>query len=124
MKAVILAGGSGTRLWPASTKKFPKQFHSLVSDKTLLQETYDRLNFLKPEDIFIATNKDYVDIIKNQLPNIDDEHLIIEPEMRDTAPCIGYAATYLAHKTDPEEVMCVIYADHLIQDSDELMVFG
>ncbi|MBU2524102.1 NTP transferase domain-containing protein [Patescibacteria group bacterium] len=119
MKAVILAGGSGSRLWPVSTDKLPKQFHSLVSNKTLLQETYNRLNFLKPEDIYVATNKDYVDLVKEQIANIQDDHIIAEPGMRDTAPCIGYAATILAKKTSENEVMCIIYADHLIQDTKE-----
>lgn len=119
MKAVILAGGRGTRLWPASTDNYPKQFHSLVSDKTLLQETYDRLNFLNPEDIFIATNESYIPLIIEQLPNIKKENIISEPAMRDTATCIGYAASYIAKKYEEEEVMSIIYADHLIQDNEE-----
>lgn len=119
MKAVILAGGSGTRLWPVSTESFPKQFHQLVSDKTLLQETYNRLNFLNPEDIFIATNERYVSIITDQLPEIPEENILIEPAMRDTATCIGYAATVLEKRFGPDEVMAIIYADHLIQNTEE-----
>lgn len=119
MKAVILAGGRGTRLWPASTDSYPKQFHSLVSEKTLLQETYDRLDFLAPEDIYVATNENYFPFIKEQIPQIKDENIISEPAMRDTATCIGYAATYIGNKCGNNEVMSIIYADHLIQNNAE-----
>lgn len=116
MKAVILAGGGGTRLWPLSTPEKPKQFHSLVSDKTLLQDTFERLSFLEPRDIFVATNASYANYIESQLPEISKENIIIEPALRDTASCIGFAATIINNRFGKDEVMAIIYSDHLIKN--------
>jgi len=118
MKAVILAGGGGTRLWPLSTPEKPKQFQKLVSDKTLLEETIDRLDFLDPADIYLAINKKHHDLVKNLAPSIPEKNIIIEPALRDTASCIGFAAAII-EKRHPGEVMAVIYADHLIQNKEE-----
>jgi mannose-1-phosphate guanylyltransferase len=121
MKTVILAGGSGTRLWPMSTKKIPKQFQKLIGNESMLVQTIKRLSFQKPEDIYIATNSEYQDIVQEQTEGlIPHENIIIEPALRDTAPCIGLIATTLAKK-DPNDVMAVIYADHLIQDEKEFV---
>lgn len=118
MKAVILAGGGGTRLWPLSTPEKPKQFQKLVSDKTMLEETVARLDFLKPDDIYIAINKKHLALTKELCPQIPAENIIIEPALRDTAPCIGLAAAIIAHR-HPGEIMAVIYADHLIRNKKE-----
>ncbi len=118
MKAVILAGGAGTRLWPLSTEEKPKQFHSLVSDKTMLQEAYERVAFLEPQDIYVATNAKYFKYVCEQLPDVPQENIIIEPALRDTATCIGFAAAIIGKK-HPEEVMAVVYADHMVQDKEE-----
>ena len=118
MYAVILAGGAGTRLWPLSTEEKPKQFHSLVSDKTMLQEAFERTAFLPAKNILIATNEKYVPYIREQLPQVPEENIIVEPAMRDTATCIALAATII-NKRDPESVMAIIYADHLVQDKKE-----
>lgn len=118
MKIVILAGGTGTRLWPMSTKEKPKQFQSLVSNRTMFQETLARVSFLKPEDIYISTNAKYVDLVKEQAPRVPVKNIIAEPSFQDTAPCIGLAAALIA-KENPEEVMAVIYADHLVKDEEE-----
>jgi len=103
MKAVILAGGVGTRLWPASRTKKPKQFQKLTGNKTMLQETLKRVSFLKKTDIYIATNKEFVSEIKKELPNFPKKNIIVEPALRDTATCIGYAAMILSLK-NPDDV--------------------
>ena len=91
--ALIMAGGSGTRFWPLSTTERPKQFLDLISDKTMIRETIDRIKKLIPvEKIFISTNIVYLDIIRKQLPEIPEKNIIFEPMARDTAACIGYAA--------------------------------
>ncbi len=119
MKAVILAGGTGTRLWPLSRVNKPKQFQKLISDKTMLQETIERLSFLKPEHIFVSTNQKYLDTVREQVKGkIPQSNIIVEPDLKDTAPCIGLAAAYLAKKY-PNDVMSIIYADHLVQKKDE-----
>ncbi|MFC1615599.1 mannose-1-phosphate guanylyltransferase [Patescibacteria group bacterium] len=118
MKAVILAGGGGTRLWPLSTPQVPKQFQKITSDKTMIEETLDRLDFLDTKDIYIAFNKQQITFIERYCPNIPEENLIIEPALRDTSSCIGFAASVI-EKKHPGEVMAVIYADHLIQNKDE-----
>ena len=119
MKAVILAGGGGTRLWPLSTPEKPKQFHSLVSEQTLLQDTFERLSFLEPKDIFVATNESYAHFIESQLPEIQKENIIIEPALRDTASCIGFAATIINNRFGKDEVMAIIYSDHLIKNKQQ-----
>lgn len=118
MKAVILAGGGGTRLWPLSTPERPKQFQKLVSEKTMIEETVERLDFLKPEDIYVAINEKHLELVKELCPTIPERNIIIEPALRDTAPCIGFASTIIA-KRYPGEVMAIIYADHLIKNKAE-----
>ncbi len=122
MKAVILAGGIGSRLWPLSKKIRPKQFQKLISNKTMLQDTIERLNFLKPADIYISTNEEYRNlVVKQSRPyRIPLKNIIVEPALRDTAPCIGLAAVYIA-AVNPDEVMSIIYADHLIQNTAEFV---
>lgn len=118
MKAVILAGGGGTRLWPLSTPERPKQFQKLVSDKTMIEETVERLDFLHPEDIYIAINEKHLGLVRDLCPTIPAKNIIIEPDLRDTAPCIGLASTIIA-KRHPGEVMAIIYADQLIKNKAE-----
>ena len=88
--AIIMAGGVGSRFWPVSTWAFPKQFHDMLgTGQTLLQRTYQRLaGFIPKENILISTNEIYKNLVKTQLSGISDENLVLEPSMRNTAPCI------------------------------------
>lgn len=114
---VIMAGGVGSRFWPVSTREFPKQFHDMLgTGHSLLQTTFKRLSaFIPPANILILTNASYSDIILEQLPEIDESQLVLEPVGRNTAPCILLAALKI-HKQDPEGVMLVAPSDHWIID--------
>ena len=116
--ATIMAGGAGTRFWPASTKANPKQLLNLAGERSMIQSTVDRLNGLVDHDhLLIVTNKSLVDAISKQLPEIPAEAIIGEPAKRDTAPCIGLAAAWIAAK-DPDATMVVMPADHVIRPDD------
>jgi mannose-1-phosphate guanylyltransferase len=116
MKLVILAGGSGSRLWPLSKKNSPKQLMPIVGELTLLQKTYERLRQgFNSSDIYLSTGAAQVESIKLQLPELPDDHYIIEPCRRDTAAAIGLAAMTLAKKY-PDEVMINVNSDHFIKD--------
>ena len=113
---VIMCGGSGSRFWPKSRKMYPKQFLKTVGEKTMIQLTVDRISgFIPIENIYMVTSVGYVTTIKEQVPQILEENLIIEPMAKETAACIGYSAVKLLKK-DPEAVMIVLPADHYIQD--------
>ncbi len=112
---VIMAGGYGTRFWPYSRSNKPKQLLKIFSDKSLMQETVDRLSPLIPdENIFISTNEFLGNLIKEELPNVN---FVIEPMQRDTAACIGLSAITLYDK-DPEAVMFIETSDHIYKDID------
>lgn len=116
--ATIMAGGSGTRFWPASRKSNPKQLLNLTGDRSMLQATADRLKGLCPsENLLIVTNQLLVDSIAEQLPDVPRESIIGEPAKRDTAPCVGLAAAWIAAK-DPDATMVVMPADHVIGPDD------
>jgi mannose-1-phosphate guanylyltransferase len=118
MYAVIMAGGSGTRLWPMSRESKPKQLHKLVSDKTLIQETYARVSKVIPnQNIYISTISELIDEIKKQLPEVPDENFIIEPVRRNTAPAFAYISSKIIEK-DPEAVIATIASDHMIKNVD------
>lgn len=119
MKFLILAGGTGTRLWPLSNDSVPKQFHRFLGERTLLQMAYDRLGFANPDDVFVSTNLKYKDIIMEQLPEVSTNNLICEPLKRDTAPCISFAMKYIMDAVGPDEVVTIINADQLIVDDEE-----
>ncbi len=116
MKAVIFAGGVGTRLWPVSRKKSPKQFEKIIGEKSTLQ-TY--LDLLIPEfskdDIYIATGKEYVDLVRQQIDFVPSRNVIGEPMRKDVGPAVAFWAGYLA-KTYPNEPMIVLWSDHLIRN--------
>lgn len=116
LHAVILAGGRGTRFWPRSRKRLPKQLLPVVGDETLLQQTVSRLEPLIPPDrIWIFTNDLLRMRIRRQLPAVPTRQIIAEPVQRNTGPCIAMAARLLRER-DPDAVMAVFPADHLIAD--------
>lgn len=116
MKAVIFAGGVGTRLWPLSRKKSPKQFEKIVGDKSTLQLAAARIQpDFSWEDIFVATGHAYVDIVRTQLTELPKTHVIGEPEMRDVGPAVGLMAGILA-RTSPLEPMAILWSDHLVKN--------
>lgn len=119
LHAVIMAGGSGTRFWPASRKAMPKQLLTLAGDRSMIQATADRLGTLVPSDRrMVVTNRTLVDAVRAQLPDLPGSAIIGEPCKRDTAPCIGLAAQLIA-RHDPEAILLVMPADHVItSDAD------
>jgi len=120
--AVIMAGGVGSRFWPVSTQEYPKQFHDMLgTGESLIQRTFNRINALIPaENIFIATNKRYESLVLEQLPKTTKKQLLLEPAMRNTAPCILYAALKI-HNLNEDAVMLVAPSDHWIEDETEFL---
>lgn len=114
--ALIMAGGKGERFWPRSRKNNPKQFLCLTGDgKTMIQQTVERIrSIVDIEDIFIATNEKYKELVKQQLPEIPDENILLEPIGRNTAPCIGMGAVHVRRKYD-DAIMMVLPSDHQIK---------
>ena len=114
--ALIMAGGRGERFWPKSRKTLPKQFLSLTGDgKTMIQLTVERiLPLVEMDDIYIVTNKDYSQLVREQLPEIPERNILCEPVGRNTAPCIGLGAMHINQKYD-DAVMMVLPSDHLIK---------
>ncbi len=120
--AVIMAGGVGSRFWPASTEEQPKQFHDFLgTGRTLLQQTYDRLSKVVPkENIYFVINRKYKSLVLNQIPETTEMHLIMEPAAMNTAPCIAYAS-YKIHAKNPEAKLFIAPSDHLIMFQDEFV---
>ncbi|MEN8138759.1 MAG: mannose-1-phosphate guanylyltransferase [Bacteroidota bacterium] len=120
--AIIMAGGIGSRFWPMSTTKYPKQFHDILGvGKSLLQLTFDRLNNIIPkENIYIVTNEIYEDQVLDQLKGISETQVLLEPVMRNTAPCIAYAA-FKIYKNNPKAKLVVAPSDHLITNELEFI---
>ncbi len=119
LHAVIMAGGSGTRFWPASRNKDPKQLLNLVGPKSMLQGTCERLKGLvSPEQTLVMTNTHLCDAVRKQLPEVPPEQIVGEPMKRDTAACIALAAS-LIHHADSEAIMLVLPADHVITTDEQ-----
>lgn len=117
--ALIMAGGKGERFWPRSRVNLPKQFLSLTDDgKTMIQLTVERISpIVALEDVYIATNKNYKELVKQQLPGLPEENILCEPIGRNTAPCIGLGAVHVAKKYE-DATMIVLPSDHLIKHND------
>jgi len=118
LHALIMAGGSGTRFWPASRADLPKQLLTLSGTRSMIQQTVDRITPLVPvERIRVLTNQRLVTTVQEQLPDLPASSILGEPCKRDTAPCIGLAALLL-QREDPEATMVVMPADHVISPTD------
>jgi len=117
--ALIMAGGKGTRFWPLSTEKKPKQFLKLIGEETMIKMTVNRIKPIIPtERVFVCTAAMYVDLVKEQLPELPGKNIIIEPEGRNTAPCIALSA-FIIKRFNEDANMIVLPSDHLINDEDE-----
>ena len=116
---VIMSGGIGSRFWPFSRQSKPKQFLDLLGvGKSLLQMTYDRFSRIIPkENIFIATNRLYMEETLRQLPELSEKQILVEPTRRNTAPCVAYS-TYRIHAIDPDANIVVAPSDHVILQED------
>lgn len=122
MIALIMAGGIGTRFWPLSRKSKPKQFLRIVSEKSMIQMTVDRLtDRIAIEDIYIVTAQSQTGLVKEHLPDLPEANIIQEPFGMNTAPCIGLSCKYLLHKYNNQEKVLVLPADHLIKDKEEFL---
>jgi mannose-1-phosphate guanylyltransferase len=118
LHAIVMAGGSGTRFWPASRAGRPKQLLPLAGQTTLLADTVDRLEGLvPPERVMVVTAARLIDAVRGQLPHVPEAGLVGEPCKRDTAPCIGLAAL-LVSRHDPDAIMAVMPSDHVIRPAE------
>lgn len=119
MQIIINAGGSGTRLWPLSTKELPKQFAPLIDHQSLLQKTYFRLTQdYSINDIWVTTNKDHIELVNSQLsPNYDINHTLFEPERRDTFAAVIAHSAVVASKTSKDETLIFVSSDHYFDPS-------
>lgn len=115
MIAVIIAGGSGTRLWPLSTSTQPKQLLALTSERTMVQQAYDRARKLG-DTIYVVTEASHAEALRAQLPELPDEAFLIEPGRRGTAHCIVLALDYINRHHDRTEPIAFIHSDHNVRD--------
>ncbi|GAB3828028.1 mannose-1-phosphate guanylyltransferase [Pontibacter rugosus] len=112
---VIMAGGIGSRFWPFSRTNYPKQFHDVLGiGESMLQMTANRFaDICPPENVFVVTNKDYEALVKEQLPHLTDNQILLEPVGRNTAPCIAYASYKIA-QLNPNAKLVVTPSDHVV----------
>ncbi len=116
MIVVIIAGGSGTRLWPLSTADYPKHLLSLTNDRSLLQNTYDRVKSLANE-VYVITEKSHSKYVEQQLPEIPGKRILAEPARRGTASCFALALSEIKRRKSKDEAIFFLWADHLISDT-------
>ncbi|MFM7645181.1 MAG: mannose-1-phosphate guanylyltransferase [Sphingomonadales bacterium] len=114
----IMAGGIGSRFWPMSRSRYPKQFLDILGlGRTLIQQSYDRYSqVVPPENVFVVTSEEYVPIVKEQLPDLPAENILAEPSRKNTAACIAYIAFKL-QTINPDAVMIAAPADHLVTET-------
>ena len=118
---IVMAGGRGTRFWPRSRRSMPKQCLSLDGGRTLIQRTLDRIRPLAPAArVLVITAADMAPAIAEQLPELPPENLLVEPEGRNTAPCVGWGVVEVRRRAGPDAVIAVLPADHLIKDEEAL----
>ncbi len=118
MKAVIFAGGVGSRLWPLSRKHTPKQFEKMVGDKSTLQLAFDRISpIFEKNDIFVSSGMRYKDILLDQLPNVPKDNFLLEPEMRDVGAAVGLVAAIL-DRLSSNEPFIILWSDHLVKNEN------
>ena len=119
---VIMAGGIGSRFWPMSTPEYPKQFVDVMgTGKSMIQMTAERfLPLCSMENFWVVTSRNYVNIVRDQLPQIPEGNILAEPAMRNTAPCIAYASWKILQK-DSDANIVVTPADALVQDIEEFV---
>lgn len=117
---VIMAGGIGSRFWPMSTPQCPKQFLDITgAGRTMIQQAFDRFKgLIDINNLWVVTSKDYKQLVQEQLEGINPQHILLEPCMRNTAPCIAYVS-WKIQKEDPEAVFAVVPSDHLVLKVDE-----
>src|SRR3989338_5276301 len=116
MKAIIFAGGVGTRLWPLSRRSNPKQFEKVIGDKSTLELTLENLlSDFKVRDIYISTNKKFIPALKRNLPQIPQENLIGEPETRDVGQAVALIASLL-YKKYPRTPVLILWSDHIVKN--------
>ena len=119
--ALIMAGGKGTRFWPLSTADKPKQFLKLLGSETMIQMTVNRINKEIPlKRIFVCTTENYVELVREQLPSLPFQNIIVEPEGRNTAPCIALSAMIIKKRFENAN-MVVLPSDHLIRDEESFL---
>ena len=122
MKAVIICGGIGSKMWPESRSSSPKQFLPLVGDKSLFQLNWETLRLkFKPEEIFLQTNAQQAEIAKKQVPEILGENVFIEPEMRNQGPATGFAAASLIKKGFGDDAFMLVQADVMRKPEEKFM---
>lgn len=119
---VIMAGGRGERFWPRSRRKYPKQLLNLIGEESLLQQSVERVRSLTDDArIYVVTNIDYIDEVRRQLPMLPKRNILIEPQGRNTAPCVGLAAIYIQnHFPEEDPSVAILPSDALVNDAEEM----
>jgi mannose-1-phosphate guanylyltransferase len=120
LTALIMAGGAGTRFWPMSREKNPKQYLKIVSDNSMIRMTFDRLTpILAGENAYVVTSELQSPLVKRELPELPAQNIILEPFGMNTAPAIGLSAMLMSRRYKGDDIMLVLPSDHVIKDTDK-----